>query len=99
MVVAFLAGTLVEPSKGCFRDLNAGTVAASRELTLAELVERLQKTNQRLMELYRQHDPGEITLEIKAGAKLRTLAELVIEVEAHIRNHLEKLRKGLKVGV
>jgi D-tyrosyl-tRNA(Tyr) deacylase len=50
------------------------------------------------VELYQQHDPGEITVEIKAGAKPRTLAELVPEAEAHIRNHLKKLRKGLKAS-
>ena len=96
LVEAFLAGTPVAPPKGRFRDLNAVAVAASRGITPAELAKRLQKANQRLVSLYQQHDPSEITVEIKAGAKLRNLAELVPEVDAHIRNHLEKLRKGLR---
>lgn len=90
---AFLAGTPMEPPKGTFRELNAQAVAASRGIPPSELVNRFQKANQRLVELYQQHDPREITVEIKAGAKLRTLAELVPEVEAHIRNHLKKLCK------
>ncbi len=73
-------------------------IYASRGTTPAELVDRLQQANRRLLKLYQQHDPSEITVEIKAGATLRTLAELVPEVEAHIRNHLEKLRKGLQAG-
>jgi len=99
LVEAFLAGTPVVPPKGRFRDLNATAVAASRGVSPVELVERLQNANHRLVELYRQHNPDEIIVEIKAGAKLRTLAELVPEVEAHIRNHLKKLRKSLRSGV
>lgn len=99
LVEAFLAGRPVEPPKGRFRDLNAGAVAASRGITADDLVGRLREANRRLVELYRQYEPSEITVEIKAGAKLRTLAELVPEVEAHIRNHLEKLRKDLKARV
>jgi hypothetical protein len=93
MVEAFLAGTPVDPPKGRFRDLNAEAVAASRGLTAPELVDRLQKANQRLVKHYQQNDPSRITVKIKAGAKLRTLADLVPEVEAHIRNHLKKLHK------
>ncbi len=79
--------------------MNIEAVTASRGIAPAELVDRLQKANQRLVEMYQQHDPSEIPVEIKTGAKLRTLAALVPEVEAHIRNHLEKLRKGLQAGV
>lgn len=99
LVQEFLAGTPIAPPKGRFRDLNTEAVRASRGIAFTELVDRLQKANQRLVEMYQQNNPSEITVEIKAGAKLRSLAELVPEVEAHIRNHLEKLRKGLQAGV
>lgn len=98
LVEAFLAGTLMEPPKGTFLGLNAQAVAASRDIPPSELVDRFQKANQRLVELYRQHDSREVTVEIKAGARPRTLAGLVPEVEAHIRNHLKKLHKDLQVG-
>ncbi len=96
LVQASLAGRPVAPPKGRFRDLNADAVAASRGIPVAELADRLRIANQRLVKLYEQHDPRTITVDIKAGAKRRTLAELVPEVEAHIRNHLTKLRRGLK---
>jgi len=99
LVEAFIAGVPAVPPKGRFQDLNAQAVAASRGVTPVELVERLQKANHRLVKLYQQHDPSKITVEIKAGAKLRTLAELIPEVEAHIRNHLRKLSKNLKEGL
>ena len=99
LVEASVSGLPVAPPKGRFRELNAEAVAASRGSTPDELVNRLQKANQRLVELYRQYEPSEIRVEIKAGVKLRTLAELIPEVEAHIRNHLEKLRKGLKTRI
>ncbi len=98
LVEAFLACAPAEPPRGRFRELNEAAVTASRGVSPVKLVERLRKANQRFVELYRQHDPDEIIVEIKAGAKLRTLTELTPEVEAHIRNHLEKLRKGLKAA-
>lgn len=84
------------PPKGRFMDLNADAVAASRGITVDELVDRLQTANQRLVKFYQQHNPNTITVEIKVGAKRRTLAELIPEVESHIRNRLEKLRHRLK---
>jgi hypothetical protein len=96
IVEAFLAGAPVEPPAGRFHDLNAEAVAANRGVPSAELVSRLRQANQRLMMLYRQHDPNAITVQIKAGAKRWTLAELVPRVEAHIRNHQEKLRQDLR---
>ena len=96
LVEPFVTGTPAAPPTGRFRDLNAAAVEASRGIAPEELVARLQEANQRLVDLYRQHDPAEITLEIKAGATLRTLAELVPEAEAHIRNQLRKFRKDLR---
>lgn len=94
LLEASLTGRPEQPPRGRFSDLNAAAVTQSRGVPPDELVHRFQQANVRLMELYQEHDPRGITLEIKAGAKLRTLAELVPEVEAHIRNHLEKLRKN-----
>lgn len=93
LVEAFVAGIALEPPRGRFRELNAAAVAASAGIRPDELVVRLRLASRRLLELYRQHEPGEITVEIKAGARRRSLATLVPEVEAHIRNHLEKLRR------
>lgn len=90
---ASVAGVSIDPPKGRFRELNARAVAANRGVSPAALVTRLRKANQRLEKIYQTHDPNEIVVEIKSGAKPRTLAELVPEVEAHIRNHLRKLRK------
>ncbi len=92
---AFVARAPFAPPTGRFRDLNASAVAASRGESVSHLVGRLQKANRRLVELCQLHDPEAIIVEIKAGAKLRTLGQLVPEAEAHIRNHLRKLRQDL----
>ncbi|MDD5466362.1 MAG: hypothetical protein PHS96_01010 [Anaerolineales bacterium] len=92
---AYLVGAPMTPPTGRFCDLNAAAIAASRGVSPATLVSRLQKANRRLVELYQLHDPEKIIIEIKAGAKLRSLGQLVQEVEAHIRNHLCTLRKEL----
>lgn len=99
LVEGVLSAQPVEPPKGRFSDLNAAAVAASRGTPAGELVARLRQANDRLVQLYREHNPAAITVQIKAGAKLRTLAELLPEAEAHIRNHLHKLRRRLKARV
>jgi hypothetical protein len=93
LVETYLAGVPVEPPQGRFRDLNAAAVAATRGEPVLELVERFRRANRRLLELYRDNDPKLIPVEIKARSKLRTLAGLLPEVEAHIRGHLYQLRR------
>jgi hypothetical protein len=98
LIEATLAGVPAMPSQGRFRDLNATAIQASRGVPVPQLVERLQEANRRLVSLYDAHDPDAIVVKIKAGAKLWTLTGLVPEVEAHIRNHLDKLCRSLKAG-
>lgn len=64
MVEGFLADAPVDPPKGRYRDLNAEAVALSRGVDPEVLVDRFYKANQRLVELYRQCDPGQVPMEI-----------------------------------
>jgi len=96
LVEAFLAGEPVDLPRGRFSDINASAVTMNKEVPVAKLINRFMLANQRFVFLYQQHDPNIIILQIKAGAKLRTLAGLITEVEAHIRNHYAKLMKGHK---
>ena len=93
LVEAWVAGIPAQPPAGTFRELNAQAAAANAGVPAPALVARLQEANRRLEQLYLAHDPYTIVVEIKAGAKPRTLAALVPEVEAHIRNHLRKLQR------
>lgn len=95
-VKALLSGHAFEPPRGRFRGLNEQAVQSSRGVPVAELVARFRKTDELLRSLYTECNPEVVVLEIKKGAKLRTLAELVPEVEAHIRNHQKKLEKKMK---
>jgi hypothetical protein len=99
LVEACVAGTPAQPPAGTFRELNAQAVAANAGVPAPALVARLskilfrgQEANRRLERLYLVHNPHAVVVEIKAGARPRTLAALVPEVEAHIRNHLLKLQ-------
>jgi aminopeptidase YwaD len=94
-VQAFLSGTPADLPVGRYKDLNAQAAASSRCIPPAELVDRFRTANQRLSELYQQHDPREIPVQIKAGVRVFTLAELVPAVEGHVRNHLKILRKNI----
>jgi hypothetical protein len=77
--------------EGTFREMNALAIASLRGILSSDLVARLQKANQRLIELYQLYNPDDIVIIIKSGARPRTLRALLPEVEAHIRNHLRKL--------
>ncbi len=86
-----VTGKIEFPPKGRFRDLNAIAVAASRGVSISELIERLRVANRKLILIYKQNDPKIIRFEIKEGYKQWTLSNLVPRVEAHIRSHLVKL--------
>jgi Mycothiol maleylpyruvate isomerase N-terminal domain len=93
---ADLAKQPVIPLQGRFREINAKAVEENRKFSVQDLIARLKNANQRLVDIYQQNDPNQIVIVIKAGSKPYQLAELVPAVEAHIRNHLVKLRKNMK---
>ncbi|HEY42932.1 MAG TPA: hypothetical protein G4O11_03010 [Anaerolineae bacterium] len=95
-VKALRNGELFEPPRGRFSDLNAQAVVDSRGVSVQELIRRFLEANETLCNLYKSVDPHAIVLEIKLGAKLRTFAELIPEVEAHIRNHQRILMRELR---
>jgi len=91
LIEAFLSYAPLSPPEGTFRELNASAISLFKEMSPSDLVGRLQIANRRLVELYQIHNPDEIVIVIKAGAKPRTLRALIPEVEAHVRNYLHKL--------
>ncbi len=95
-IEAGLTHTPLSLYDGTFREMNASAIASLRGIPLSDLVARLQKANQRLVELYQLYNLDDIVIIIKAGAKPRTLQVLIPEVEAHIRNHLRKLLSASK---
>ncbi len=87
-----------EPLRGKYRQINAQAVAMNRSQSVAALLGRFVEANRRFVQTCTQHNPEKILVEIKSGVKVRTLAELLPEVEAHIRNHLIKLQKAYKIA-
>ncbi len=84
-------GAPFRPPAGRWREINALAVESLAAVPVPDLLDRLRAANDRLSEIYRQCDPNSISLELKRGVRMRSLAELVPEVEAHIRNHLLRL--------
>jgi hypothetical protein len=94
-VKALHKGDPFAPPRGRFSDLNAKAVNSSRHVPVQALIERFHGANETLCRLYEVVDPHSIVIEIKQGAKPRTLAELIPEVEAHVRNHHRRLKRGV----
>lgn len=86
-------GSEYEPLDGKWREINAQAVNAFRDTPNPELLRRFRAANQELTRLYRCCKPARIRMDLKRGSKRRTLAELIPEVEAHIRNHQRKLTR------
>jgi hypothetical protein len=95
-VKARLAGQPFALLQGKFRELNVQAVVVNRGVPITRLVRRLREANEHLCALYASHDPSAIMLVIKQGAKPRTLAALVPEAEAHVRNHQRKLEREMR---
>lgn len=93
-VTGLVAQQPVEPPKGRQNDLNAQIVEASRETSLDELLHRLLSAEEHLRGLAQTHDAESLTFEIRRGAGLRTLEDVMRVAESHIRNHHLKLKKA-----
>jgi hypothetical protein len=90
-IEARLAGRPFDLPKGRYNDLNAQAAAAGRSVPVDELVRRLRAADERLRGLYVAYNPAQIMVEIKQGAKIWPLADLVPAVESHVRGHWQKL--------
>lgn len=88
-----LAGKDPELLSGRFKDLNAEAVRLFRNVSIQELIDRFIRANRHLVDICRSPEAERLTIVIKAGAKPRTLRNLIPEAEAHIRNHLKKLAR------
>lgn len=96
-VEGLLAQRSVDPPSGRQNEVNARAVAANQGVSRAELLERLQRADERLHHLAQTHDPQTLQFEIRKGAGLRTLEDVLGVAESHIRNHHVKLRKTVRL--
>jgi hypothetical protein len=98
LIRATVRGARLPPPSGTFAELNAEAVRANSSMSVSRLVRRFRQANQALCDFYADCDPKSVVVEIKAGAKPRSFDSLVVEIEAHVRDHLLKLRKALAAG-
>lgn len=96
---ALLAGAPFEPPQGRYSALNAQAVACSRGVLPDELVARFRAADHRLCALAASPQAKDVVLEIKKGVKPRRLDSLILEIEAHVRNHLQQLQKNQRATV
>lgn len=89
---SFLAGQHAAPPEGSYNEVNARAVAILRQTPPAELLQRFREASERLIHIYRTHDPSAILIATREGAAPRSLIELVPEIEAHVHHHHQELR-------
>jgi hypothetical protein len=95
---AILAGKAFPLPAGRFRDLNVAAVEKLGGAPPAALCRRFRAANRRLCTLALADKPGTISFRIKQGSKRWRLADLLRAVEAHVRNHLQGLKKEYPSG-
>lgn len=82
--------------KGTFAELNARAVRENAGVPIARPILRFHAAQSRLEELAAHEAAHALAIPVKAGSKPRSLSELLIEAEAHIRNHEAKVRRQLQ---
>jgi hypothetical protein len=90
---ALLAGRKFILPTGRFSEINSRAVERFRALPVSTLTKRLRAANRRLCRLARERDPRNLSFRIKQDSKSWRLSDLIPAVEAHIRNHMKKLRR------
>jgi hypothetical protein len=95
-VEAILAQRPFVPPRGRFDDLNAQVVAASRGVTVADLLRRLQAAAGHLAHIANGHAADQIVIRFKQGVTPRTLARLLGDEAGHTRHHLQNLERQAK---
>ncbi|HEX6384797.1 MAG TPA: maleylpyruvate isomerase N-terminal domain-containing protein [Anaerolineae bacterium] len=98
-VEALLAGETPGLPRGRFDDLNAEVVAASRGVSLAELLRRHHVACERLYQVAESHDPESIVLVLKQGSAFQHPLSTYMTAEAsHIRWHQQILERQIGGG-
>jgi hypothetical protein len=90
---AILSGRQYPALSGRFADMNSMAAAKFRKVPIAKLSGRFRNANRRLCRLAREPSARKIAFSIKQGSKRWRLTDLIPAVEAHIRNHLQVLKK------
>lgn len=79
--------------RGTFAELNAAAIRANAAVPIPDLIERFRAAQARLETLAVQAAGHPLAIPVKAGSRTRTFEQLMLEAEAHIRNHQWKLRR------
>ncbi len=80
--------------RGTFASLNASASAEFRSRSLPSLAEELTRLQVRLETTLRQLPDWEAEFPVKAGGGFVGVAARIQGIEAHIRNHLARLRRA-----
>jgi hypothetical protein len=83
---------------GTYAELNAGACCEFEKQTMVQLARRLLILQESLeAELVRFTD-WEMNFPIKHGSRRKTVAKRLPNIEAHVRNHVNRLRRAERLG-
>lgn len=74
--------------------MNANAIRANSGVSIPELIARFEVAQTRLEAQAIQATDCPLAISVKVGSKYRTFEQLMMEVEAHIRNHHEECFKA-----
>ncbi len=90
ITASLLAGAQPRLVTGTFKAANARAVEENKDVPVAALLARLQRAQAQLAKRYLE--ARDLSISFKVGGKARLYDDAVERIEAHIREHLRKLK-------
>lgn len=84
--------------KGTFAELNATSVGEFEEQSMPDMACRLPLLQRELVRYLRQLPDWDVNFPIKQGVRQKCVSDRLTAIEAHIRNHVNRLRRADRHG-
>lgn len=84
--------------RGTFAELNAEATCEFESLPMLELALRLGALQTEFGNLLRQIPDWGVNFPVKFGGRNKNIADRISAIEAHIRNHIKRMRRAERLG-
>ncbi len=97
-VESLLQGCSPALRQGTFAELNAAAAVEFKACSMGELAEGLLRLQDKFSECIWQLPDWGVDFPVKRGSRRKPVAGRLVAIEAHIRNHVRRLRRAQRLG-